>query len=67
MKTLNNLLLITGFAFGINNYASAQSDTIFSSKTSSIIEEKTKTKGNKKAENSKIGLNKDSIFLIFLL
>ena len=45
MKTLNNLLLITGFAFGINNYASAQSDTIFSSKTSSIIEEKTKKDG----------------------
>ena len=45
MKTLNKLLLITGFAFGINNYASAQSDTIFSSKTSSIIEEKTKKDG----------------------
>ena len=40
MKNLKNYLIATALGLGINYCANAQSDTIFSSKTSSIIEEK---------------------------
>ena len=44
MKTIKNYLIAATLASGINYYANAQSDTIFSSKISSIIEEKSNKK-----------------------
>ncbi|MEK6845036.1 MAG: hypothetical protein AABX44_02150 [Nanoarchaeota archaeon] len=45
MKTLKNYLIAAALAFGVNHYASAQNDTIFLSKTHSIVEEKIKKDG----------------------